>query len=391
MLDKLPVVGRLLGGRVADDAGWRRMEALLRKCERRPVHRAWIGDVVVCDAALARRALLDSEGRLQRRPSVWQFGRGQAVPAATVTELNRWLHGAAARHDVDTAARIAVERLAAASGDLHRACLLAALESVAGMLGFDRHPELAAAVQVYIGEVFHAKLVDARLDDAQAARAKALASRVAAMLDGCDADLPPALHTDGVLVGAARGEVYLHAVLSVVGASGVMLAWLACALHIDELAGIDMRGDARARLFAGKPEHVALELLRLWPPASAHGRRVLEDHQVGPVEALRDDDLVIPVFALHRHRDAWPEARIFSPQRWQDDPRPTAFMPFSAGPGACIGSQFEIRWLAAVVRHAATLRTLRLVQVGRSPRANTMFSPPLCRLETPSGTATGSP
>jgi hypothetical protein len=383
MLDKLPVVGRFLGGRVADDAGWRRMEALLRKCERRPVYRAWIGDVVVCDATLARRALLDSDNCLAREPSVWQFGDKQRVPAATVTELNRWLHGAAARHDVDAAARIAVVALAAASGDLHRAALLAALDSVADMLGFDCNPELAAAVRVYIGDVFHAKLVNAHLDDAQIARAQGLASRVAALLTTCDAELPAVLRSDGILSGAARGEVYLHAVLSVVGASGVMLAWLACVLHMDTVAGVDTSADSRAQVFTCKPEHVALELLRLWPPASAHGRRVLKDHQVGPVKALRDDDLVIPVFVLHRHRDTWPEACAFAPQRWQENPRPAAFMPFSAGPGACIGSQFEIRWLAAVVRQAATLGSLQLVQVGRSPCANTMFAPPRCRLETP--------
>ncbi|MCD9033993.1 cytochrome P450 [Luteimonas sp. Y-2-2-4F] len=381
MLEKLPVLGRFLGGNPSDREGWRRMEKMRRACERRPVYRALIGDVVVCRADLARRVLMDNSGALRREPSVWQFGDRQQVPATAVTELNRWLHGAAAGCDVDRAAQIAVDRLAASSGDLHRACLLASLESVAGMLGFDRHPGLAAAARTYIGDVFHAKLVGSQLSDEQKARVRSLSSRVAAMLDGLDATLPSVLRADGVLSGAERGEIYLHAVLSVAGASGVMLAWLACALHLDELAGIDMSAENRALVSSGKPEHVALEMLRLWPPASQHGRRVLQDHRIGPVTALRDDDIVIPVYALHRHPDEWRNPHAFAPQRWQDDPRPPAFMPFSAGLGACIGAQFEIKWLAAVVLRSEVLRSLRPVPIAGWPCANTMFSPPLCRLE----------
>lgn len=381
MFERLPIVGRFLGNRAVDSRGWRQMEKIRRACERRPVYRALIGDVVVCRADLARRVLMDSSGRLRHEPSVWQFGDRQQASATTVTELNRWLHGAAAGCDVDRAARIAVDRLAASSGDLHRACLLAALESVAGMLGFDRHPGLADAVRTYIGELFHAKLVGSQLDDERKARVRGLSSRVASMLEALDADLPQALRADGALSGAERGEIYLHAVLSVAGASGVMLAWLVCALHMDALTGIDMSAQRRALISSGRPEHVALEMLRLWPPASQHGRRVLEEHRIGPVTALPEDDIVIPVYALHRHPDEWRNPHEFAPQRWEDDPRPAAFMPFSAGPGACIGAQFEVRWLAAVVRHAYALRPLRLVRLVEWPCANTMFSPPLCRLE----------
>lgn len=383
MLDKFPVLGRLFGADPAHRNGWRQLETSLRKCERRPLYRALIGDVVVCRADLARRALIDSDANLHREPSVWQFGDKQQVSAATATELNRWLHGAAVQCDADQAARVAVDHVAASSGDLHRACLLACVESGAGMFALDRNPELAAIARTYIGEVFHAKLVGSRLSEEQKSRTRGLASRAASLLGELDAGLPAVLSADGVLAGAERGEIYLHAVLSFAGASAVMLAWLVCALHLDRLAGIDMSADARARIFGCEPKHVALEMLRLWPPASRHGRRVLKEHRIGEITALRDDDIVIPVFALHRHRDEWPNAREFDPQRWQDNPRPAAFMPFSAGPGACIGGQFEIKWLAAVVQQAAALRSLKLVQVAEWPCVHAMFSPPLCRLAPP--------
>lgn len=383
MLEKLPVLGRFLGDGRTGRNGWRHLEASLRKCERRPLYRALIGDVVVCRADLARRALIDSDGCLHREASVWQFGDKQQVSAATAVVLNRWLHGATLKCDVDEAARVAIDQMTTSSGDLHRACLLACVESGAGMFAIDRNPELAAIVRTYIGEVFHAKLVGSQLSEEQKSRTRGLASRAASLLGELDADLPAVLSADGILTGAERGEIYLHAVLSFAGASAVMLAWLVCALHLDRLAGIDMTADARARIFGGEPKHVALEMLRLWPPASRHDRRVLKEHRIGRITALRDDDIVIPVFALHRHRDEWPNAREFDPQRWQDNPRPAAFMPFSAGPGACIGGQFEIKWLAAVVRQAAALCSLKLVQVAECPCVHAMFSPPLCRIAPP--------
>lgn len=371
-------LGALLGAPPAR-TDWRIIRSALRRCERTPLYRTLSGSVVVCRSDCARRALIDSEAVLEHLPAFWQFNDGTPIPEPSCAELNRWVHQSLDRHDAAGAAEIAVERVAASSGDLHRACLLAVAESAAPMLRTDVDRQLREVVQPYVGELFHTVVVGTRRREHEL-RARELARRAAPLLTAHRDALPAVLAEDGALSGADRGELYLRAVTAFVGASAVAMAWLICALHEDDLAEVDMSGAARERIDQGPPGSVAMELLRLWPPAWQHRRRVLRDHAIGPLTALRDDDLVIPVVALHRHPAEWAHPRVFDPDRWRTDPRPAAFMPFALGPRACVGGRYEVRWLTEVAGHVPALKSLRLVRRSRDPCVTAVFSPPRCEV-----------
>ncbi|MCD9033172.1 cytochrome P450 [Luteimonas sp. Y-2-2-4F] len=358
---------------------WRFIRNSLRRCERMPLYRTLAGSVVVCRSDYARRALIDSESVLEHLPAFWQFPNGAPIPEPACAELNRWVHHSLDRHDAAEAAEIAVSRIAASSGDLHRACLLAVTESAGSILRTDVDHALRALVRSYVGELFHTVVVGTRRREHEL-RARALARKVAPLLAAHRDALPGVLAEDGALSGAERGELYLRAVTAFVGASAVAMAWLICALSEDDLAEVDLSGAARERIEQGPPGPVAMELLRLWPPAWQHRRRVLRDHAIGPLTALRDDDLVIPVVALHRHPAEWANPRVFDPDRWRTDPRPAAFMPFALGPRACVGGRYEIRWLTEVAGHVPTLKSLRLARLSKKPCVTAVFSPPRCEI-----------
>ncbi|OKI26935.1 hypothetical protein A6A25_06715 [Saccharothrix sp. CB00851] len=103
---------------------------------------------------------------------------------------------------------------------------------------------------------------------------------------------------------------------------------------------------------------------------------MLRDHRIGPLKALRGDDVVVPVHALQRHPRYWPDADVFDPGRWDSAGRPGAFLPFAVGPGACVGASFEVRWLGAVAEHLAAAPPLALTRRGADPCVTAVFSAP---------------
>ena len=66
----------------------------------------------------------------------------------------------------------------------------------------------------------------------------------------------------------------------------------------------------------------------------------------------------IPVYVVHRHRSAWDDADRFDPTRFARGKEPSVtsckFLPFGAGPRACIGSAFAL--IEATVLLATLLR-----------------------------------
>ena len=64
--------------------------------------------------------------------------------------------------------------------------------------------------------------------------------------------------------------------------------------------------------------------------------------------------IAIPIHLLHRHPQYWSEPESFKPERWLGTDqtsrkfRPFAYLPFSAGPRACIGQRFAM-WEAKFI------------------------------------------
>lgn len=88
---------------------------------------------------------------------------------------------------------------------------------------------------------------------------------------------------------------------------------------------------------------IASEAMRLYPPGWMLMRRAEQDCAIGGFAVKRNSFISIPVHAIHRHPDYWPNPDLFNPRRFlqPDTPSdPLAYLPFGAGPRRCIGEGF---------------------------------------------------
>ncbi|XP_073945642.1 cytochrome P450 9e2-like [Choristoneura fumiferana] len=96
------------------------------------------------------------------------------------------------------------------------------------------------------------------------------------------------------------------------------------------------------------------ELLRLWPPAVASDRLCNKDYNLGKPNAKATEDYImkkgeglnIPVMAIHRDPEFFPDPLKFDPERFSDERKheilPFTYLPFGLGPRNCIGSRFAL-------------------------------------------------
>lgn len=85
------------------------------------------------------------------------------------------------------------------------------------------------------------------------------------------------------------------------------------------------------------------ESLRLYPPASAIQRKATAPTTVGGMALPAGATVLIGTYNLHRHPAFWPNPNHFLPERWLESERLAArgaYLPFGAGPRACVGTQF---------------------------------------------------
>ncbi|XP_057777432.1 cytochrome P450 CYP749A22-like [Salvia miltiorrhiza] len=91
------------------------------------------------------------------------------------------------------------------------------------------------------------------------------------------------------------------------------------------------------------------EALRLYSPVLALTRKVGQETRLGRYKIPADVEVYIPPLALHRNHEIWGrDAHLFKPERFGDgvakaaNGNPTAldFLPFGAGPRACVGLNF---------------------------------------------------
>jgi cytochrome P450 len=106
-------------------------------------------------------------------------------------------------------------------------------------------------------------------------------------------------------------------------------------------------------------EQVVAESLRLYPPAYAFARRVLEPIELNQGRRLQPGCLaIVPVRAIHRLPRFYPDPERFEPERFTAAARASrprfAYLPFSHGPRNCIGEHFA--WMEAVLILASLLQ-----------------------------------
>src|SRR5262245_18840246 len=105
---------------------------------------------------------------------------------------------------------------------------------------------------------------------------------------------------------------------------------------------------------------VLKEAMRLYPPAPVMTRVAAEDIELGGHRLKAGTLILIPIFAVHRHRALWEDPDRFDPERFRPEREATyartQFMPFGFGPRTCIGNSFAMMegtaLLASFVRAA---------------------------------------
>jgi cytochrome P450 len=102
------------------------------------------------------------------------------------------------------------------------------------------------------------------------------------------------------------------------------------------------------------------EAMRLYPPAPVMTRRTACAVELGGKALPAGAHVIIPIFAVHRHRRLWDDPDRFDPNRFWPERRAkiarTQFMPFGFGARTCIGASFAmmegVAILATLVRGA---------------------------------------
>jgi len=112
---------------------------------------------------------------------------------------------------------------------------------------------------------------------------------------------------------------------------------------------------------------VLKESMRLYPPVPVITRVSTEDVELGGKHLPNPTLIVIPMYAVHRHRRLWTDPDRFDPDRFLPEneakyPR-TQFMPFGYGQRVCIGSSFAILEATAIL--ATLLQSVRFEWDGR--------------------------
>lgn len=93
-------------------------------------------------------------------------------------------------------------------------------------------------------------------------------------------------------------------------------------------------------------ERVIKEAMRLYPPAPVVARSPTRAIEIRGWELAADSEIVIPIFAVHRHRALWDDPDRFDPDRFLPERERgysrTQYMPFGAGQRICLGQAFAM-------------------------------------------------
>ncbi|MBF9030847.1 cytochrome P450 [Rhodobacterales bacterium HKCCE3408] len=108
------------------------------------------------------------------------------------------------------------------------------------------------------------------------------------------------------------------------------------------------------------------ETLRLYPPGGFLSRTAKAADRIAGAEIRPGDTVMVPVYAVHRHRLLWEEPDAFRPDRFETRPDRFSYLPFSDGPRICIGASLAMQ--EAVIILSTILARFRFTAVrGRSP------------------------
>jgi cytochrome P450 len=167
--------------------------------------------------------------------------------------------------------------------------------------------------------------------------------------------------------------------------TALALSWALYLLAFDPDAQDRARAEAQAALGAAAvagPEHldalpftraVIEEAMRLYPPAAFLARTAQGPDRICGRVVHKADTIMLPIYALHRHRMYWEEPDAFRPDRFMGTrPERFTYLPFGDGPRICIGAGFAM--MEAQIVLATILKRFRFEDVGHTPRPRLLIT-----------------
>ena len=116
-------------------------------------------------------------------------------------------------------------------------------------------------------------------------------------------------------------------------------------------------------------EAVIKESMRILPPVPFTIRAAAQSTTLGGIGLRQGDRVICSHYVTHHMPELYAEPEIFRPRRWSAlDPDQYQYMPFSAGPRACIGYSFAMQVMKITLSMILTRFRLILVPGARIDR-----------------------
>lgn len=218
------------------------------------------------------------------------------------------------------------------------------------------------------------KLADRAIEARKAEGAKAPPDLLDLLMAGSDPESGPQMTTaelrDNLLTFIVAGHE----------TTALTLSWALYLCAFDPAVQAAARDEAQALLgersatVADLPalplvRRIVDETLRMYPPAAFLSRTAMAADTICGREVRPGDTVILPIYALHRHRLLWDDADAFRPDRFADPKAVPRFqyLPFGDGPRICIGASFALQ--EAVIVLATLLARFRFIPVpGKDPK-----------------------
>ena len=110
--------------------------------------------------------------------------------------------------------------------------------------------------------------------------------------------------------------------------------------------------------------------MRILPPVPYTIRSATADVEMGGFNVPKNSRVICSHYLTHHQRDLYPEPQKFRPDRWLTiDPSQYEYLPFSAGPRACIGAMFAMQSMKIALSMILQRFRLQVVPKTRIDRA----------------------
>jgi cytochrome P450 len=100
-------------------------------------------------------------------------------------------------------------------------------------------------------------------------------------------------------------------------------------------------------------QQVLKESMRLYPPVPMMSRQAIAGTSVEGLAIEPGMSVILPIYAIHRHRKRWDRPDDFDPMRFAPEREAAIpryhYMPFGAGPRVCIGMSFALMEATAIL------------------------------------------